>query len=102
MATPQRRYTTHMIYYTVVEARTLTITSQRRMNPPSTAYQAGMQTATPQRRYTTRVVYYTIVETSTITVTAQRRMNPRSTAFQTGMQTATPQRDIPHARSTTP
>jgi hypothetical protein len=43
---PLRRYTTRMIYYTVVEASTLTVTTQRRMNPRSTAHQAGMQTAT--------------------------------------------------------
>jgi hypothetical protein len=44
-AAPQRRYTTRMIYYTIVEASTLTVTTQRRMNPRSTAHQAGMQTA---------------------------------------------------------
>jgi hypothetical protein len=43
-ATPQRRYTTRIIYYAVVEASTLTATTQRRMNPGSTAHQAGMQT----------------------------------------------------------
>ena len=80
-----------MIYYTVVEASTLTITTQRRMNPRSTAHQTGMQTATPQRRYTTRMIYYTVVEASTLTITTQRRMNPRSTAYQAGMQMVTPQ-----------
>ena len=81
-----------MIYYTVVEASTLTATTQGRMNPRFTAHQAGMQTATLQRRYTTCMIYYTIVEASTLTVTTQRRMNPRSTAHQSGMQTAAPQR----------
>jgi hypothetical protein len=33
---PQRRYTTRMIYYTVVDASTLTVTTQRGMNPRST------------------------------------------------------------------
>ena len=71
-----------MIYYTVVEASTLTTTTQRRMNPRSTAHQARMQTATPQRRYTTRMIYYTVVEAGTLNVTTERRMNPRSTAHQ--------------------
>jgi hypothetical protein len=62
------RYTTRMIYYTIVEANTLTVTTQRRINPRSTAHQAGMQMATPQRRYTTRMIYYTVVEASTLWV----------------------------------
>jgi hypothetical protein len=97
MATPQRRYTTRTIYYTIVEASTLTVTTQRRRNPRSTAHQAGMQTATPQRRYTTRTIYYIIVESSTLTVTTQRRMNPRPTAHQTGMLTLHHRGDILHA-----
>ena len=57
-----------MIYYNVVEASTLTVTTQKRMNPRSTAHQAGMQTVPPQMRYTTRMIYYTVVEASTLTV----------------------------------
>jgi hypothetical protein len=53
MATAQGRYTTHMIYNTIVETSTLTATTQRRMNPRSTAHQAGMQMATPQEIYHT-------------------------------------------------
>jgi hypothetical protein len=101
MATPQRRYTTRTIDYTIVEASTLTVTTQRRLHPRSTAHQAGMQMATPQRRYTTRTIYYTIVEASTLTVTTQRRMNPRSTAHQAGMQMLHHRGDIPQTRSTT-
>jgi hypothetical protein len=85
-----------MIYYTVVEASTLTVTTQKRMNPRSNAHQAGMQTATPQMRYTTPMIYYTIVEGSTLTVTTQRRMHPRSTVHQAGMQMFQHRGDIPH------
>jgi hypothetical protein len=95
--TPQRRYTTRMIYNNIVESNTVTFTTQRRMNPRSTAHQTGMQTATPQRRYTTCTIYYIMVESSTLTVTTQRRMNPRSTAHQTGMLALHHRGDIPHA-----
>jgi hypothetical protein len=63
------RNKTRMIYYRIVEASTLTVTTQRRMNPRSTADQEGMQTATPQMRNKTRMIYYTIVEASTLTLT---------------------------------
>ena len=59
--TPQRRYTTRMMYYNIVESSTLTVATQRRMNSRSTAHQTGMQIATQQRRYTTRTIYYIIV-----------------------------------------
>jgi hypothetical protein len=80
-----------MIYYTIVEGSTLTVTTQRRMHPWSTAHQTGMQMTTPQRRYTTHMIYEAVVEASTLTRKTQRRMNSRSTAHQAGMQMATPQ-----------
>jgi hypothetical protein len=86
-----------MIYYTVVEAGILTVTTQRRKNPRSTAHQAGMQTTKPHRRYTTRIIYYTVVEASTLTATTQRRMNPGSIAHQAGMKLMHHRGDTPHA-----